>query len=233
MSTAGSPFRSNTMTRVPSALNRSTTAAPMPAAPPVTIAVLPFRPRISCLPWNYGRRLELDLTGRVEQVRHEDHAHRRIVPAHEALPDAAEAAPRGEVRRLVAAIGGHAADVLGPAAGFGEHRDDVLQRLLELGGQLFGFEALLCIPSDLSGDEHQRSGCRDAVRVPERRLPALRQQNLHSTCGGSGSSSQPAFGCGTFFIHSRMSRTCSASSDAISRAASRTGCGARLAAMPS
>src|SRR3954469_9033670 len=46
MSTAGSPARSSTTTRVPSALKRSTIAAPMPAAPPVTRAVLPFNPRI-------------------------------------------------------------------------------------------------------------------------------------------------------------------------------------------
>ncbi|MNC93973.1 hypothetical protein D3C83_107180 [compost metagenome] len=46
MSTLGEPFRSKTTTFVPSDLKRSTIAAPMPAAPPVTIAVLPFKPRI-------------------------------------------------------------------------------------------------------------------------------------------------------------------------------------------
>src|SRR5687768_9923468 len=105
MSTGLEEFKSKTTTLAPSSLNRATTAAPMPAAPPVTMAVFPFKPRISLLLWNDGGRLELDLTGRVEQVRYEDHAHRRIVPAHEALPDGAEAAPRGEVGRLVATVG--------------------------------------------------------------------------------------------------------------------------------
>src|SRR5512145_2950107 len=161
MSTAGSPLRSNTTTRVPSSGKRRTTAAPMPAAPPVTIAVLPFKPRISLLLWNYRRRLELDLAGRVEEVRHEDHAHRRVVPAHVAPPDGTELAPRGEIRRLVAAVGGHAADVLGPRARLGKHRDDVFQGLLELRSERFGLKHLLLVPPDLSGDEHDPAGALD------------------------------------------------------------------------
>src|SRR5436190_22906618 len=111
MSSAGLALRSKISTRVPSSRKRCTIAAPMPAAPPVTMAVLPFNPRMLISPsisrGYYGGRLELDLTGRVEQVRHENHAHRRVVPAHDAAPDAAELGARGEIRRLVAAIGGH------------------------------------------------------------------------------------------------------------------------------
>src|SRR5213075_1309755 len=44
MSTLGSLLRSNTITRAPSALKRWTIAAPMPAAPPVTMVVLPSSP---------------------------------------------------------------------------------------------------------------------------------------------------------------------------------------------
>src|SRR3990172_8735040 len=44
MSTLFSPFRSKITTFVPSWRKRSTIAAPMPAAPPVTIAVFPLSP---------------------------------------------------------------------------------------------------------------------------------------------------------------------------------------------
>src|ERR1700694_2275190 len=194
MSMLGSPFRSNTTTFVPSALKRSTMAAPMPAAPPVTMAVFPLRPRISLLLEDHCSRLELDLSGRVEQVRDEDHAHRRIVPAHEPFPDAAELGPRREVGRLVAAVGRHAADMLRAAARFGEHRKRVLERLLELLRDLFRMKPLRGIPSDLTGDEHQPPGRRfDAVRVADRRRPARRMQRLHSPIpGGSGAESHPA-----------------------------------------
>src|ERR1051325_3169960 len=46
MSTGGRPLRSKTATSVPSARRRSTIAAPIPEAPPVTIALLPFSPRM-------------------------------------------------------------------------------------------------------------------------------------------------------------------------------------------
>src|SRR6188768_4552943 len=120
MSSAGLAFRSKISTRVPSSRKRSAIAAPIPAAPPVTMAVLPFNPRMLISPsisrGYYSGCLQLDLAGRVEQVRHEDHAHRRVVAAHQPAPDAAELGARGEVGRLVAAVGGHAADMLRAAA---------------------------------------------------------------------------------------------------------------------
>src|SRR6185503_6243412 len=179
MSIFFSPFRSKTTTLVPSAFSRSTIAAPIPAAPPVTIAVLPFKPRISILLWNDRGRLELDLTRRVEEVRYENHAHRRIVIAHEAPPDPAELGPRREVGLLVAAIGREAADVLRPAARFGEHGEDIFKGLLKLSGNVFRLEALLGIPADLAGDEHQAPGGGDAVGIADRRFPAARQQDAH------------------------------------------------------
>src|SRR5512134_3134848 len=186
------------MTRVPSSLRRATTAAPMPAAPPVTMAVFPFKPRISVLLRNDGGRLELDLTGCVEEVGDEDHAHRRIVAPHQAAPDTAELGARGEVCRLVAAVGGDAADVLALAAGLGQDRENVVQGALELLGEIFRLENLLLVPSHLAGDEDHRSARRDAVRVADGRRPAPGLQDPHSLVrGGSGSSSQPALGCGT------------------------------------
>src|SRR5579885_575719 len=137
MSTGGLECRSNTTTFVPSSSKRFTMAAPMPAAPPVTMAVLPFKPRIarSCalLGRDDGGGLELDLTGRVEEVRDEDHAHRRVVAAHEPLPDRPQLGARRQVGRLVAAVRSHAADVLRPAARLGEDGKDVLQSLFKLG----------------------------------------------------------------------------------------------------
>src|SRR5512138_3350638 len=223
MSTLGSPFRSKTTTRVPSALNRSTIAAPMPAAPPGTMAELPLSGRILFLRWNYRRRFQLDLPGMVEEIRDEDHRHHRIVPAHQPAPDLAQLRPRRQIGRLVAAVGGEAADVLRPRAGLGEDGDDVLQRLLELRREALGLEHLLGVPADLAGDENQSAIGFDSIRVADGRLPALRMQDSHSVIlGGSGSSSQPAAGCGTFFIHSRIRRACSASSAAICCAAPRT-----------
>src|SRR5688572_12861644 len=233
MSMAGSPLRSKTVTRVPSSLNRCTTAAPMPAAPPVTMAVFPLSPRISSLLGNHGGRFDLDLAWRIEQIGHEDHTHRGIVAPHEPLPDAAERAARAKVGRLVAAVRGHAADVFRARARLGEHRDDVLQSLFKLRCQIFGLEHLLRVPPDLACHENEAPAALDAVRVADRRLPARRKKHFHQrTPGGSGSSSQPAWGFGTRVIHALIRRTCSASSAAISRAASRTGFGARLAAMP-
>src|SRR5574341_954688 len=232
MSTAGSPFRSKTITRVPSALKRSTTAAPMPAAPPVTIAVLPFSPRISSLLGNHGGRLELDLAGRMEQVGREDYAHHRIVAFYQLAPDAADLGASGEIGRLVAAVGGHAADVLGARASLRQDGEDVLQCLAELRRDVLGLEHLLRVPSDLASDEDDAARGLDAIGIADRRFPAARKEHLHSfVLGGSGSWSQPGFGCGTFFIHSRIRRTCSTSSAAISRAAARTCFGARLAAI--
>src|SRR5689334_22978577 len=100
MSSAGLALRSKISTRVPSSRKRCAIAAPMPAAPPVTMAVLPFSPRISRSPSlscrDDGSRLQLDLAGGVEQVRDEDHAHRRIVASHQPAPDAAELGARDE-----------------------------------------------------------------------------------------------------------------------------------------
>src|ERR1039457_3668644 len=88
-------------------------------------------------------RLELDLARAVEQVGYENHAHARVMPSHQALPDRAELRARREIGRLVAAKRCNAADVFGTTSGLGQHRQHVLQRLIELRRDFGGVKALL------------------------------------------------------------------------------------------
>src|SRR5690606_33445781 len=126
-------------------------------------------------------RLQLDLARVVAPGRHEDPAHGRAVRAQVLAPDPAELAACRHVRRLVAAVRRHPADVLWLGARLGEDRNDVAQRLFELRRDLFGVESLLLVPADLAGDEHDASGLDlDAVRVADRRGPSFRKQGSHA-----------------------------------------------------
>ena len=110
----------------------------------------------------------------VEQVRHEDHAHRGEMLSHVLAPDPAEVLARGHVGGLVAAVRGDATDVLRSAAGLREHGEDVLQRLLELRRDRLGVELLLRLPAYLAGDEYDAASidC-NAVGVADWRRPAF------------------------------------------------------------
>ena len=163
-----------------------------------------------------------------------------IVVAHQLPPHRAELLAHRQVAGLVAAVGRHAADVLGPAAGLRQHRQHVAQRLLELRRQFLALEDLLRVPAHLSGDEHDaRAGGRDdAVGVADRAF----QPSAAGSAGSAGCLAASvdvarriridrpvAVGLRHLASHSRTSATCSASSWRISSAALRT---ASVAAVP-
>ena len=79
---------------------------------------------------------------------------------------------------LVDEVPRHRSDVRGFGAGFGEHRDDVLQALPELADKIVGLEFAACVPADLAGHEHQSSLGGDAVGIADWFDPALGLQEL-------------------------------------------------------
>src|ERR1700733_434460 len=90
-------------------------------------------------------------------------------------------ADRFQVRQivlLVYEIPRHRSDVRGSGAGFGEHRDDVLQALPKLADKIVGLEFAACVPADLAGHEHQSSLGGDAVGIADRFDPTLGLQDL-------------------------------------------------------
>ena len=72
-------------------------------------------------------------------------------------------------------------------AGFGEHREDVFESLLERGDKFVGLKPLREFPSHLARDEHDAAGrCLDAIGITDRAgAPIGGQQNAHGEprCG--------------------------------------------------
>src|SRR6185369_3421769 len=96
------------------------------------------------------------------------------------FPDRTELRARRHVRRLVAAVRRHAADVVRRAARFGQHGHNVDQRLLELDGDVLRLKFLLRVPTHLAGDENDPAGVDlDAVGVTDGRSPAFWKQCTH------------------------------------------------------
>src|SRR5690606_34856376 len=91
-------------------------------------------------------------------------AHHRAV----GLADALEA---GEIFLLVDHIPGHAHDVLGAAVGFGQHVDDVLQRLPRLSGEVLRLEDLGAGPADMAAEPDGAPLGEDAVGIADGLLP--------------------------------------------------------------
>src|SRR5438093_756396 len=83
---------------------------------------------------------------------------------------------------LVEYIPGHAHDVLGPGAGFGQHGDDVLQRLPRLAREIAGVETTLCVPADHAADADGAAAGGDTVAVALGGDPAARLQDIHVPC---------------------------------------------------
>ena len=53
-------------------------------------------------------------------------------------------------------------------------------RLFELRNQFIALEMLICIPTNLAGDEHNAARCHaDPVRITDRRRPARWMEDLH------------------------------------------------------
>src|SRR5208282_5100246 len=100
--------------------------------------------------------------------------------AHEAARAVTKRGAFGQIGRLVGAIGGHAADVLGRAAGLGEHGENVFESLLELGDKFVALEPLRRVPAHLACDEYDAPGRRlDPVGISDRRRPPGGKQNAH------------------------------------------------------
>ena len=118
-------------------------------------------------------RFQFDLARSIEQVGDKNHAHGRVMRAHEVAPDATKLAPVGQIGGLVGAIGGQAANVLGSGAGFCEHGEDVFKSLLELGDEFVALKPLCRVPSHLARDEYDAAGRRlNAIGITDRRCPS-------------------------------------------------------------
>src|SRR5207302_11182727 len=83
---------------------------------------------------------------------------------------------------LVEHVPGEPHEVLRSAARLRQYLDDVLQRLLELAGEIVRLPFALAGPTDLPGDEHQLAARGDAVGEAARLGPRRRLQELHHAC---------------------------------------------------
>ena len=70
--------------------------------------------------------------------------------------------------------------MLGPTAGFRQHRHDVGHCLARLIGEVVGLELLVAVPADLAGDGDHRAARLDAVGVAARPLPIFWIEEFHS-----------------------------------------------------
>ena len=96
---------------------------------------------------NHGGRFDLDLRFVFDQRDNLHRAHRDVVVADQLAKRAADVLQRGEIFALVGHVPREAHEMLGLAAGFAQHGDDVLQRLLRLRGEVVGMETAPVRPS--------------------------------------------------------------------------------------
>jgi len=69
--------------------------------------------------------------------------------------------------------------VFGPGVGFRKDVDDVPQGLLDLRDEVVADDLLICIRTDLAGDEDLAPLCGDAVGEAFRGCPVLRVEEAH------------------------------------------------------
>src|SRR6185312_7811680 len=122
-------------------------------------------------------RLDLDLGALLQQPNHQQR-HGRKMTADDAAIGLADLALARDVSRLVGDVPIEPRDVLRARAGFGQHRHDILQRLLDLGDEVVAHEPGLRGPADLAGDGDVPARRGDAVGVALGRLPAGRVEKL-------------------------------------------------------
>ena len=79
-----------------------------------------------------GRGLDLDLGAILHQGRDLDHGHRWKVASHDPAINPSDALEIAEIVLLVSQVSCHRDDMRWLGAGFGQHVDDVLQRLADL-----------------------------------------------------------------------------------------------------
>src|SRR3954463_2782373 len=85
---------------------------------------------------NDGRRLDLHLRLRLDEGGDLNNRHRGVVAAHELAVDGADVAGALEVLVAVGDVPRQPHDVLGPAAGLGEHGEDILERAAHLADEI-------------------------------------------------------------------------------------------------
>ena len=83
-------------------------------------------------------------------------------------------------------------EVLGTGPTFGQHLDDVAQRLRRLLDEVVALELLLAVPSDHAAEEQHPPGRGDAVRVAQGRLPVRGAEELVRVIGCLRTSVQPS-----------------------------------------
>src|SRR5690606_5338468 len=113
---------------------------------------------------NHCGDLDLDLGAVFDKVCHLHRRHGREMPADDLPVVLADFGIRRHIFLLVGHVPGHAHNVFGTRAAFGENGHDVLQRLAHLARKVVGFELLVAVPAHLSAYEQQ------AVRSEERRV---------------------------------------------------------------
>src|SRR5260221_1465896 len=101
------------------------------------------------------------------------------MPPHDRAVGDADVLQRREIFLLVEHVPREAHDVLRLAAGLRQDFGDVLQRLLELAGEVVRFPFAFTGPADLAGDEDELAAGRDAVGEAARLGPTGRLERLH------------------------------------------------------
>src|SRR5436190_3775310 len=134
------------------------------------------------LSWDHRCGFDFQPGFRLDQACHLHHRHGREMPAHDGAVSDADVLQGREIFLLVDHIPGQPHDVLRLAVRLCEHLDDVLQRLLELAGEVARFPSSLAGPADLSGDEDELAAGGDAVGEALGACPAGRLQDLHHDC---------------------------------------------------
>src|SRR5215216_7631025 len=103
---------------------------------------------------NHGGGLDLDPGLGLDERRDLDHSHGREMPSHQLAVDLAHTLQVGKVLLTVGDKPGHADDLLGTGAGFGQHREGILQALAHLADEIVRPKRSGLFPADLTGDEY-------------------------------------------------------------------------------
>src|SRR5262249_37064223 len=115
--------------------------------------------------------LDLDPRARLDQARHADERHRRVVLAEARAPRGADLARRGPVRGEIGDVDRHLGHALRRAARGPHDGEDVVERPRELLREAVALELLPLVPPDLTGDEERPARDDRAVRVTPRPRP--------------------------------------------------------------
>jgi NAD(P)-dependent dehydrogenase (short-subunit alcohol dehydrogenase family) len=133
-----------------------------------------------CLTTHNSRHLDLDLGTVFEQCGNLDEGHGGVIRSDDVTVGLTNGAACRQILLLVGDVPGHARDVPRRGPCFGQHGDDVLQRLAHLTGEVVRLEAALGVPADLPGDEDVCAFGGDAVTVAAWLYPSGWLKNTHA-----------------------------------------------------